>query len=101
MKLVLTTVENLHQADDLARRLLEKKLAACVSSFPVKSTYWWESKIERSDEILLLIKTSDERLEDLLEFLSEEHPYEVPEIIVLPVEGVGEPYERWIRDVTL
>ncbi len=77
------------------------RLAACISFFPVRSSYWWEGKIETAQELLLLIKTTDELVDELIKYLSEMHPYQVPEIVVLPVEKVGGPYERWLRDVTL
>ncbi len=80
---------------------MNRRLAACISFFPVRSSYWWEGKIETAQELLLLIKTTDELVDELVEYLSEIHPYQVPEIAVLPVEKVGGPYERWLRDVTL
>jgi len=101
LKLVLTTVEGEEDAERLASSLLNEKLAACVSLFPVKSFYWWEGEIEASREFLLIIKTVDELVDRLVSYLSEIHPYEVPEVVVLPVERVGEPYERWLKDVTL
>jgi len=94
-------VEREGDAEKLASSLLSEKLAACVSFFQVRSLYWWEGKIERAQEFLLIIKTADELIDRLIEHLAEIHPYEVPEIVVLPVERVWEAYERWLMDATL
>ncbi|MDK2372564.1 MAG: divalent-cation tolerance protein CutA [Candidatus Korarchaeota archaeon] len=88
-------------AEKLASSLLGEKLAACISFFQVRSLYWWKGKIERAQEFLLIIKTADELMDRLIEYLTGIHPYDVPEIVVLPVERVWEAYERWLRDVTL
>jgi len=101
LRILITTVENLEQAERLSNEILERKLAGCVSMFPVISKYWWEGKIERSNEIMLLIKTHQALIRDLIDFIEERHPYEVPEILVLPVDVAGEDYLRWMEDVTL
>lgn len=101
LKIILTTVEREEDAEKLVSSLLGEKLAACISFFQVKSSYWWEGKIERAQEFLLIIKTADELVDRLIGYLAEIHPYEVPEIVVLPVEKVWGAYERWLRDVTL
>ncbi len=80
--------------------LLEKKLCACVSITNVKSFYWWEGKIEKGNEALLLIKTRDELAGKLMERIKEIHSYENPEIIVLNVEKAADKYLKWIDDVT-
>lgn len=101
MRVVITTLEGEDEARGIALKLLNEKLAACVSFYPVKSVYWWRGKIESSEEFLLIIKTSDGKVDELMNRLAEIHPYDVPEILVLPVERVWPPYERWIEDVTL
>jgi len=100
MRIILTTVGDDSQADKLANEILKRKMAACVSKIPIKSKYWWKGVLEESSEILLVIKTVDELVRKLVLFLEENHPYEVPEIIVLSVEEVSKPYEEWLYDVT-
>ena len=97
--LVLTTTGNPLQARRLARRLLEKRLAACVTLVPgVRSLYWWKKRIEESGETLLLIKTRQPRLILLLRQIKTLHPYEVPEILALPVSRGDPAYLRWLGE---
>ncbi len=100
MRIILTTVGDDSQADKLANEILKRKMAACVSKIPIRSKYWWKGVLEESSEILLIIKTVDELVRKLISFLEENHPYEVPEIIALPVEEVSKAYEEWLYDVT-
>ncbi|MDW8035878.1 MAG: divalent-cation tolerance protein CutA [Candidatus Korarchaeum sp.] len=101
LRVLITTVESLEQAEKLSSEMLERKLAGCVSMIPLVSKYWWKGKIERSEEVMLVIKTHQATIGELIDFIEKRHPYEVPEIIVLPVEIVSEGYLRWIEDVTL
>jgi len=88
-------------AGDVARGLLERRLAACVNAVPgVVSRYWWKDAIEEDSETLLLIKTDQKHVAAIIDALAELHPYDVPELLVLPVESGAEPYLRWMRDVT-
>jgi len=100
LKLVQTTVADEQQADRLAQMLVEQKLAACVQSFPIASTYRWQGKIERSSEILLLIKTTAACTAALQDVLDREHPYEVPEIIAMDIDDVSGPYAAWVEEQT-
>ncbi len=101
MRIVLTTVEDMESARKISTTLLQERLAACISILPIRSMYWWEDRIEESDELLLIVKTAEERVDELIDRLASIHPYEVPEIAVVPVERAGESYLRWLRDVTL
>ncbi len=93
---VLVTVGNEADADRIAHRVLEKRLAACVNILPgIHSIYRWKGTIEGSGETLLIIKTSRNLLEDLKAEICEIHPYEVPEIIALGVEEGLEDYINW------
>jgi len=85
---------------DLAQRLLEKKLAACVSITPVRSLYRWEGKSCDDEEHLLVIKTRRSLAETVIWALKAMHPYEVPEIIVLPVIAGHAPYLDWVYQET-
>ena len=96
--LAMTTVSSEPQAQDLARKLVENRLAACVNQIRVASTYRWKGTLEEEPEILLLIKTTRARQADLQDALLEAHPYELPEFITLPLTGGSEPYLKWLQD---
>jgi len=78
-----------------ARRLVERRVAACVNLLPVTSVFRWQGAIEESGEVLLVIKTAGSRLDELERTLREEHPYQVPESIALVPERVGASYLAW------
>ena len=99
--LVLTTLPDAEQARDVASKLVELGLAACVHvGAPVRSVYRWQGVVEQADEIPLRIKSTRQRQAELLELLASIHPYEVPEVIVVPVVDGHAPYLEWVRDVT-
>lgn len=98
MKLVvvLTTVGAGFDAAALAKSLVEQRLAACVNILPgVESIYRWKNAIEDDREQLLVIKTTEERVDALREALFAVHPYEVPEFVVLAAEAGGA-YAEWL-----
>ncbi len=99
MIVVLTTVPK-GKGKEIAKALLEKRLAACVNITDVKSLYWWEGKIEEAEEELLIIKTRAELYEKLEEELKKIHPYGVPEIVALRVKDVYVEYLRWVEKET-
>ena len=85
-------------ADDLARKLLEAKLVACVNVLPgSRSYYWWKGRIQCDDEALLVIKTTADRVPKLIEALPAMHPYDVPELLALPVDDALPGYLAWLR----
>jgi periplasmic divalent cation tolerance protein len=93
---VLTTVGSREAADSIADTVLERRLAACVQLLTIDSTYRWKGEIVREPEILLMIKTSTGRYAELETAIDEVHPYEVPEILLLPVEAGLPAYLGWI-----
>ncbi len=96
-RIVLTTLENAEQANLLARQLVEMRLAACVNLIPrVQSVYRWQGKVETAEEVLLVIKTSVERIPALKATLGQLHPYELPEFVVLHVTDGTDPYLAWL-----
>lgn len=96
MLIVLTTTPNTEEAENLAQKIVEAKLAACVQIMPqIKSFYIWEGKVQNEAEHLLLIKTLPEKYDDLEKFIHTNHSYEVPEIIALKAEKVSESYLNW------
>lgn len=83
----------------MARGLVEAHLAACVSVAPeVKSYYRWKGAIEESAELLLVIKTSRDLFDKLRLWIEKEHPYDVPEVIALPIVDGAPNYLNWLRD---
>ncbi len=99
MLIVLTTTPTEEEAEQLARQMVEQKLAACVQVLPnIKSIYFWEGRIQKEGENLLLIKTLDDRYSDLEKFILEQHSYEVPEIVALNPEHVSGSYLKWLSE---
>jgi periplasmic divalent cation tolerance protein len=97
----LCTCPDQATAERLAGQLVERRLAACVNILPgITSVFSWQGRIEREQEVLLLIKTAAERVEAMQQVLAELHPYEVPEIINLPVATGHQPYLEWVRQCT-
>lgn len=96
-RLVFSTCPDIEVAESLAGMLVAEKLAACVSILPgARSIYEWQGKVEREDELILMIKSRSDRLPQLERRLLEEHPYELPELIAVPIEEGLEPYLSWI-----
>jgi periplasmic divalent cation tolerance protein len=96
--LVLVTTPNRTAARLLARAILEARLAACVNVVPgIESHYWWQSKLERSPELLLLIKTSKSKLNALENLVIRKHPYDTPEFIALPLGSGNRRYLEWFK----
>ena len=98
---ILCTVPDEATAERLATGLVEERLAACVNAIPgVKSFYRWQGKVEADTELQLVIKTRGERFDELAAWISENHPYEVPEIVAIPAARVSEAYFAWAAEQT-
>jgi len=96
-RLVITTCPSMEEAEGLAEILLAAGLAACINIVPgVRSLYQWQGKMERGQEFLLLIKSRSDRFAELERLVRENHSYELPELIALPIEAASAPYLRWI-----
>ena len=97
--IVLTTFPDEALAAVFARTVVEERLAACVSVLPpMASTYRWEGRIEQARECQVIIKTTAAGVDALTRRLSELHPYDVPEVLVLDVAQGGETYLRWLGE---
>jgi len=95
----LSTVGSAADAERVARALVERRLAACVNVVPgLVSVYRWKGSVEREEERLLVVKTRADKVEALREALVALHPYELPELVVLPVVGGHAPYLAWIAE---
>jgi periplasmic divalent cation tolerance protein len=98
-RIILSTTSTREEAQRIARVLVEKRLAACVNIVDdISSVYRWQGAVQEAPEIILIIKSSLEKLEALETTLHRLHSYEVPEFLVLPVEGGSRAYLEWIRE---
>lgn len=98
---VLVTAPSPERAAELARALVEEGLAACGNVVPgLRSIYRWEGKVQEDAEALLLLKTTRARFEALRERVLALHPYDVPEVIALPVTAGSAPYLAWLAAAT-
>ncbi|MGC6427660.1 MAG: divalent-cation tolerance protein CutA [Akkermansiaceae bacterium] len=96
-RIVLTNFSDQETAEAIAETLVEKGLVACVSLLPgATSIYRWGGKLTKDSEVLGILKTTRERVGDLEQALLELHPYDVPEFLVLTVEGGSEDYLNWL-----
>ncbi|HTE42791.1 MAG TPA: divalent-cation tolerance protein CutA [Steroidobacteraceae bacterium] len=96
--LSVTTLSNQEAAEAFGRGLVEAGVAACVNILPgVRSIYRWEGQVESAAEVLLLIKTTEAKWAELQAVVAESHPYELPELIAIPVCAGSEKYLEWIR----
>jgi periplasmic divalent cation tolerance protein len=96
---IFITAGSKEEADKISRGLVESKLAFCVSTLPkVQSTYYWEDKIHVDKEFLLIVKTRQDQYEALETWVKNNHSYEVPEIIALPIEQGLPAYLNGIDD---
>lgn len=97
---ILTTTGTREQAERLAELLVTRRLAACVQITAISSIYMWKGELHKDPEHLLLIKTCPDRYEDVQTAILENHSYEVPEIVQLPIErGLGR-YLSWVNEST-
>ena len=99
MLIVFTTTPNTEEAEKLARKIVEAKLAACVQVLPeMKSFYFWENAVQTDSEHLLLIKTLEEKFDELEKFIKANHSYDVPEIVAVSSEKVSDNYLNWLNE---
>jgi len=95
---ITTTTPDRDSAFKIAKLLIEQKLAACVQMFPIESIYTWKGQVCQEKEIILLIKSKSSLFEQIKTLIKENHQYEVPEIIQIPItDGLPE-YIKWIND---
>ena len=97
--IIVTTAEK-DSAREIARSLVEKKLAACGQIFPIESIYFWQGKICEKNESMLFIKSRSELFDEIKAFIKENHSYEVPEIIQVPITNGLPEYLKWIDHCT-
>jgi len=96
---VFMTTSSKEEAEKIARKLVEERLAACIQIIgPIKSYYWWKRAIEESEEWLCIVKTKMHLYEKLESMIKSMHSYQVPEIVVLPIIKGNESYLKWMDE---
>ena len=94
---VYTTYPSLIEAENAGRRLVERRLAACVNILPgMVSHYWWQGAIERGEEVVMIVKTRASLVDRVCEAVKQAHVYTTPAIVVLPIEGGDPAYLGWL-----
>ena len=98
---VYTTYPSIVEAEAAGRSLVERRLCACVNILPgMVSLYWWQGKIDRGDEVVMIIKTRASLAEAVRAAVRQMHSYTTPAIVVLPIESVDPDYHAWIIQET-
>jgi periplasmic divalent cation tolerance protein len=96
--IIFSTASSEEEALNISKNIVESRLAACANILPaIQSIYWWKDKIHDEKEVLIIIKTVKDKLDDIIKKIEELHSYEVPEIIAVPVAGGSEKYLNWIN----
>jgi len=99
--LVYVLFPTMAEAGRVSNLILEKRLCACTNIYPdVRSSFWWENKIEQCVEVSMYAKTSSSKLEKLIETITEEHSYDCPCVIATVIEKGDEAYLQWVAHVT-
>jgi periplasmic divalent cation tolerance protein len=98
--MIMTTVKNENDAAAMAEFLIAQKVAACVQEIAIRSHYNWEGRTRSEPEILLLVKTAEDRVEDAIAAIRKKHSYKLPEILVVPAAGGLDAYLNWLKDET-
>lgn len=98
---VYVTVPSAEAGKAVASKLISDKLAACVNMIPgIQSMYWWEGKVEVDQELLLMIKSRAPLFDALSKAVVEAHPYDVPEVIAVPITNGNKGYLDWLASST-
>lgn len=98
--MVITTAPGREVAEKLAEGILSRKLAACVQMMAIRSFFLWEGELQKGGEVALHIKTTEARYSELEAWIKGAHPYDVPEIIKLPITGGLPGYLDWVDSTT-
>lgn len=99
--IILSSWPDLTAAQQAAKLLVEQHLAACVKLLPkAQSYYYWEGQLEQSEEVVVIIKTTQQRYEAIAQTIQHIHPYQVPELIALPISQGLPTYLDWIEKST-
>ena len=97
-RIVLTTVGDRKEAEELAWALVERKLAACVNIVPITGVFKWKGELEQQQEYMLMIKTSAAAFERVQDAIKELNSYELPECLQISIEAGSDSYLNWIAE---
>ena len=98
---VITTGDNRDIIEDIGKKIVEMRLAACAQiAGPIKSIYWWKGKIEETEEWCCILKSTEGLYKKIEETIVKLHPYELPEIIAVRIEDALPEYIQWVMDET-
>ncbi len=96
---VFVTAKNVKEANKIATKLVKDKLIACANIVKgVKSIFWWQKKVDKADEVLLILKSKKSCFKKIMKTVTLLHSYEVPEIIALPIIDGNRDYLKWIKE---
>lgn len=96
---VFTTAQSREDAQKIANVLVERRLSGCIHIIgPITSTYWWKGKVESTEEWLCVIKSAKRLYRELEQTIQAIHPYEIPEIIAMPIVAGSQPYLEWLSN---
>jgi len=98
--LVYITASSEAEAEKIGDTLVRERLAACANRHPIKSTFWWEGKVDRDDEVALVVKTKSSLVDEVVTRVKELHSYQVPCIVALPIVAGNPDFLDWIGDST-
>ncbi|MGL1862216.1 MAG: divalent-cation tolerance protein CutA [Pseudodesulfovibrio sp.] len=99
--LIYITCETTEEAENIGAIIVERRLAACVNILSgMQSMYWWEGKVEKADEIVLIAKTRTSLVDELTEAVTAMHSYDVPCVVAMPLIGGNPQFLSWIREET-
>ena len=99
MKIIQTTTDSIKTAESISEILVENNAAPCVQIIPnIKTSYKWKDKLEKTNEILLLIKTIPENVQHCKEIIMQHHNYEVPEVVITDGEILLDEYSDWFME---
>ena len=95
---VYTTAPDEKSAEEIAKQVVEAKLAACCNFWPVRTIYSWEGKMKDDTEHVIFIKTTKKKFKDLEKYIVKNHPYSMPAIVSLPWDDSHEPYKNRVEE---
>ena len=97
--IIFITASSKLEAAKIAEKLVKQRLAACVNIVGrIESLFWWQGKVDKANEVLLIVKSRKEKLAKIIKAVKSAHSYEVPEIIALPIISGYAPYLEWINE---
>jgi len=97
--IIYITTSGEEESKRIGKRLVEDRLAGCVNIIPsIRSFYWWNNEIEEDEESVLIVKTIEEHVKEIIKKVKELHSYENPCIIHIPIKGGSEDYLKWLLE---